>query len=265
MACAAGWLTGEAGRGYVGVIVGGGLFLLIGGLLARRPTDVEWPDWGPKPLALGLPTDAGALVGLLAERTTPEARILWEDCSGQLDCGWTALLPQTLGRGLIGGLDADGVLEHAVIGMRDGNLAGRPLAAWTDAELDGYCRRYNVGWVVCRTPVARERFGRWPGAERIPPPDPAKDWHLYSLRRPFSYVLKGQAREYHASTEGVTLADVVPENGEVVLSLHYQAGWRVRPGWVRLEREADPYDPIPLVRLKAPGPVARITLTWERP
>jgi hypothetical protein len=61
----------------------------------------------------------------------------------------------------------------------------------------------------------------------------------------------------------VVLTDVVPEDGVVVVSLHYHHGWRVRPGWVDVEREPDPYDPIPFLRLRMPGPVARVTLVWD--
>ena len=46
---------------------------------------------------------------------------------------------------------------------------------------------------------------------------------------------------------------MVPEDGKVVLSLHYQAGMKALPARVQVEREIDPYDPIPLVRLKVPG------------
>jgi hypothetical protein len=61
----------------------------------------------------------------------------------------------------------------------------------------------------------------------------------------------------------VVLEDVVPEDGIVVLSLHYQAGLRVSPSRVRLEREPDAFDPIPFLRLRVAGPVARLTLAWE--
>ena len=66
-----------------------------------------------------------------------------------------------------------------------------------------------------------------------------------------------------ADPERVVLANVVPEDGEVVLSLHYQKGMQVMPARVLLEPELDPRDPIPFVRLKVPGPVARVTLTWN--
>ena len=88
---------------------------------------------------------------------------------------------------------------------------------------------------------------------------------LYALQRPHSFVLKGQARDVTADRSGITLADVVPEQGELVLSLHYHEGLRARPSWIKVDREPDPYDPIPFVRLQMTAPAARVTLTWQRP
>ena len=85
------------------------------------------------------------------------------------------------------------------------------------------------------------------------------------MARPHSFALKGQATWLAADWEHVALGDVVPEDGKVVLSLHYQAGMQVSPGRVQLEKEPDPRDPIPFVRLRMPDPVTRITLTWEGP
>jgi hypothetical protein len=130
--------------------------------------------------------------------------------------------------------------------------------------LDAYARRYNIGCVVCASPIARDRFARWRAVEPLSIDNTAAEWRVFRVRRPLSYVLKGQARQFEADARHVTMCDVVPEDGEIVLSLHYQSGWQVRPSWVHIERELDPYDPIPFVRLRVPGPVGRVTLTWDR-
>jgi hypothetical protein len=170
-----------------------------------------------------------------------------------------------LGRAFIGGLDPDGILEHSSIGLRNGCLAGRPFAHWSHSELEDHCRRYNVGWIVCTTPAVRERVAAWPLAEAIPVPTPGDGWSVFALRRPHTYVLKGSARAFDADPRRITLADVIPDNGDVVLSVHYQSGWQARPAWVGVEREDDVTvtDSIPLIRLVLPGPVGRVTLTWE--
>ncbi len=257
------WFLSPGGRPYVGVAAGGGLFLLVSGVVAKRPTVPEVPNFGPPRLALGLPAEGLSLADTLRAVSTTDARILWEDLPGRADLGWAALLSHQLGRAFVGGFGPNLALEHATVALRNGFLAGRPLAAWSDQELDGYCRRYNVGWVVCSTAAARERFARWPVASTVTASGIPDGWQVFALRRPASYLLKGTARAFEADHRRITLADVAPDHGEVVLSLHYQQGWRARPAWVTVERELDPYDPIPLLRLRLPGPVGRITLTWE--
>jgi hypothetical protein len=50
----------------------------------------------------------------------------------------------------------------------------------------------------------------------------------------------------------------------VVLSLHYQEGFRITPSHIQAEREPDPDDPIPRLRLRVPSPTLRVTLTWGK-
>jgi hypothetical protein len=88
---------------------------------------------------------------------------------------------------------------------------------------------------------------------------------LFSLpRAPQGFILKGRAEWLAADSERIALGDVVPDGDEVVLSLHYQEGLRVLPSRVRIERELDPRDPIPFVRLRMSGPVTCLTLTWDK-
>ncbi|HJT76431.1 MAG TPA: hypothetical protein VJ739_04445, partial [Gemmataceae bacterium] len=221
---------------------------------------------GATPLVIGLNPERATIVETLKAQTTPEARILWEDRS---DPGpaprWTALLPVWTGRAFISGLDPDLCIEHAYASFADGVLVGRPVKEWSDVELDDFCRRYNIGWVVGWSPAAVQRFRSWQTAECVATLQDEGTGCLFRLNRPRSFALKGKATWRAADWHRITLADVVPENGQVVLSLHYQSGLQVAPGRVQIERELDPYDPIPFVRLRLPEPAARLTLTWEGP
>src|SRR5262249_786964 len=87
---------------------------------------------------------------------------------------------------------------------------------------------------------------------------------LFALKRRPSFALTGSARWIRADAHGILLGEVVPHEGRVVLSLHYQAGLQVSPSHVRIEREVDPRDPIPLVRLRLTEPASRVLLTWEK-
>jgi hypothetical protein len=247
--------------------------VLLGGLLAPVLTAVH-PYLGaladrwvhPVPLVVGLCPERAEVIAAVCEQTTPDARILWEDRSGPPQLPrWTALLPVWTGRAYLGGLDPEAGIEHAHAGFTDQLLMGRPVRDWSDARLVEYCRRYNIGWVVCWSPAAVARLHAWKDAEALATFQDGETGCLFRVKRPRSFALKGQAQWLGADWRRIALGDVVPEDGQVVLSLHYQAGLQVSPSRVRIERELDPYDPIPLVRLRLPGPVARVTLTWEGP
>jgi len=259
-------LTGGPWRGAIAVA---GLLAGVAFVGAPFLSDLDQHYAHGSPLALGLGPERQALVEELRVHTTVDARILWEDRpvpSGAAP--WTALLPvltrdEAGGRCFLGGLDPAGTIEHTQAGFTDQMLAGRPISQWKDEELHDYCRHYNVGWVVCWSPAALVRFSAWDEARREATLCDDGPGALFTLQRPHSFALKGQARWLNADCNHIALGDVVPENGRVVLSLHYQAGMRALPGRVQVEREIDPSDPIPFVRLRVPGPVTRVTLTWD--
>jgi hypothetical protein len=164
----------------------------------------------------------------------------------------------------LGGLDPDSSIEHSFASLVDQTLAGRPLSDWSDSELETFCRKYNVGWVVCWSPGAISRFRAWNQAEATTTLHDGEDGWLFTLR-PRSFALKGKAQLLSANSREIVLTDVVPDDGQLVLSFHYQAGLRASPGRVQVERETDPYDPIPFIRLRVPAPLSQVTLTWEDP
>ncbi len=246
-----------------------------GGYLARQ----DLADWAPRlvdpaPLRIGL-GEHQALVDAVRAATTTEARVLWEDHhSSPLAPQWTALLPLLTGRAYLGGLDAEAAIEHAAGGLVDGTLAGRPLTEWTDAELHEYCERYNVGWVACWSPHSQERFRRWAEAGQgrpLPSDGGADSGRLFTLDRKPHYALRGKANLLGADAQRIILSDVIPQREgpddhrpQVVLSLHYQAGMRVAPSRVHLERAEESPDSIPFIRLLVEDPVTRLTITWEK-
>lgn len=217
-------------------------------------------------LELGLGPDREALVQTICAKTTPAGRILIEDRPGRREAPrWTALLPQLTHRSYLGGIDPDGWIEHSFARLVDGTLAGRPVKDMTDADLEQFCHRYAVGWVLCWTPESITRFRAWKGAHAALPVADEGPGVLFTLQQP-SYVLRGRADLLYVNRQRLELANVVPEDGVVVLSQHFQAGIQVSPPRVQIEADkldADPDDPIPFIRLRVPGPTALITLTWD--
>ncbi len=217
------------------------------------------------PLLLGFDDNERDLIEHLRASTTAEARILWEDRGSQTtESRWTVLLPWLTERAFLGGLDPRGTIEHTAGGLVDQMLGGRGIEEWTDTELEDYCQRYNIGWVVCWSPRTIQRFARWKKAERCGPLTPTQNVQLFALKRPLSFVLRGKAVLQQADPAHICLRDVIPDNGVVVLSMHYQEGLVASPSRVHVERELDTKDLIPLIRLRVDRPVARVTLTWDR-
>jgi hypothetical protein len=258
---AAFWLTGSAWRGAALVALG---LTGAGVALADMVVALSERCAATAPLVIGLSPERRALVDTLRTHTTPEARILWEDrLSSRETSRWSALLPLLTGRVFVGGLDPDAGIEHVAAGLAEHTLVGRPIGSWTDGALEDYCRRYNVGWILCWSPATVTRIGSWHGAALTTEvPDGGT---LFTVQRQsHSYVLTGQAQLMHADCHHITLADVVPDKeGVVVLSLHYQSGMRASPSRVHIEPVPDRDDPIPFVRLRLSSPAARVTLTWE--
>jgi hypothetical protein len=258
------------GTSWAALAVVLGILLAVGIATPYSTADLTTRTYWTKPLAIGLGPERQKLVRTLITSTTAEARILWEDDPGpqrrpkQPPQRWTSLLPHLTGRFFLGGLDPSAGIEHAFASLVDQNLAGRHILRWTDEELEEFCRRYNVGWVVCWSRAARGRLRRWDRAELVKGLGDRRAGWLFRLKRPLSYALKGQARLVQADSQHITLADVVPEGGVVLLSFHHQAGLRASPSRVRVEREPDVNDPIAFIRLRVSGPVARLTLAWEK-
>jgi hypothetical protein len=241
----------------------GPLWLVVG--LAGLTYGLDLPRrWEVKPLTLGLGAERAEIVRTIRERSTPDGRILWEDrTEAGSRPGWTALLPELTQRPFLGGLSPDVHIDYLHARLADGRLMNRPVADWTDDELNRFFDRYNVTRVVCRTPDSLERFRKLPGAASVAE---FKDGQgtMFALDRRTSYVLRGRATVTQMDWKRVALSDLEPdENGVVVLSLHHHANWCVTPGYVSVECDVDVTDPVPMVRLRLPGPVARLTMVWK--
>jgi hypothetical protein len=223
-----------------------------------------------EPLVVGFTPEQRDLLTLLKQHTTPDARILWDETADdRAGWNWSALLPIYTDRSYLGGLDPHSGVEHSYCAMGGRQLSGRDLDAWTDADLETFCRWYNIGWVVARSPAVIERWGKCPMARPVARfTEGGLPVVLYALDRPRSFVLSGTATWESADSRRIVLTNVVPNaNGQVELSLHMLEGFRASPSYVQVQPLQDPTgrDPVHHVRLLVPGPVPRVTLTWENP
>ena len=210
-------------------------------------------------LPVGLSPEVQALCQTLVQQTTGAGRILWEESPGS--DAYSPLLARMTGRQFVGGLGPQAQIEHSTARLREGLLAGRPLEQWTDLELADFARRFNLGWIVCRSAAAKKRLQRWSVVESVLPlPEEAV---LLTLRRPLSYALVGKAQVIQTEPNLLTLAEVVPSDGVVVLSFHHHPRMVPSVDRVRVEREPHLYDGIPLLRLRLTAPLTRLSLRCD--
>jgi len=247
-------------------VLAGSLVLLGVGVFAHEDMQTLFKQsLRARPFRLGFTAEQETLVQTLRAATVADARILWEDRPNPHYPHWSALLAPSTERSFLGGLDPDAGVEHMYARLSNNMLAGRPLSEWSDEELAVFCDRYNIGYIVCWHPQTITRFCAWPKAEALMRIRESGEGWLFRVNRKPSFLLKGKAKVVQLDSQRIALHEVEPENGVVVLSLHHQEGWRVLPSSVRIEREIDPDDPIPFLRLRVPGPVMRLTLTWDEP
>ncbi len=217
----------------------------------------------PVPLAIGLNESQRALTQTIDRVTTPDSRILYESATeGETESRWSSLLPILTKRAYMGGLDPEARIEHGFANLVQRDLAGRPIERWRDEELANFMRRYNIGWIACRSQIVVNRFKAWSEAELIAGPEGTGGNWIFRLQ-PHSFILQGQARVVHADSRSIVLADLAP--GKIVLSMHYQTGMQVLPGQVQIEKDPDPNDPIPFIRLNVLEPVSRVVIYWREP
>jgi hypothetical protein len=235
-------------------------------LLTETPATLFERCRPAEPLEIGLGAERQETVHALIRYTSNDARILWEDRNrGRQASRWPALLPILTERSYIGGLDPDGFIEHSSICLTNQSLVDiGPIATAKDEELLEYCRRYNIRWVVAWSPAAIQRFEEWSLAEKRTPLIDGETGWLFEVKRTPNFALKGEADFLESDGHSIILGNVVPHNGEVIISLHYQASMRASPGRVQVERAKTGDDPIGFVRLRLVVPAARVTLSWDR-
>jgi hypothetical protein len=296
------WVGGVKGK--LATALMWGAMLGVWGIAERPLIGVYWAFFTlPWPLVVGVQPEMKELVDYLRDNTDLSARILFEDQLRMLEftdpetVHWTPLLPDLLepdSRMFIGGLYHMAFIKHhQMAAFGDFQLGNRPIDEWTLPEIEEYCRIYNVGWVVCWSPLSKFCFDRYPAAKRVatirryssdrPPPDNDHEWKsmvqragrdvaikymlegdrsyaIYRVERPRSYFLQGKGRIVAVGPNRVELADLKPDAGAVVVSLHWIDTWRADPP-SKLSPELVFPDPVEFVRIELPVAVDRLVLT----
>ena len=302
-----GWLARIVGGGRRGVVVAGLAWALaLGGWGALERGFFEASArslLAYRPMVVGLAPEAKRMVGWLKENTDISARVMFEDQLRLLEATdpesvhWTALLPFLLEpeqRLFIGGLYQTAFIKHHdMAAFGDFKLGDRSINEWSPEDLKTYCDRYNVGWVVCWSPLSRYWFDRFGLAKRVatlprystanrPVSTNEHEWKtmilssglevarrymsegegayaIYKVDRPHSYFLKGKGRVVSVGPNRVELADLEPEGGAVVLGMHWMDTWKCEENVV-LKPEVVEFDPVAFVRMEMGGAMRSVVL-----
>ena len=234
---------------------------------------------------------------------TARRRILFEDQlrlyedNDPESTHWSTLLPFLLKRDprqFIGGeYQMAFIRHHQFASFGDFQLGGRPIDLWTADQLRAYCHLYNIGWIVCWSPLSRLCFDQWGPAERVatlprhqsstraiadnPYVNEALTsrgglelaaryvregegrYVIYRVQRPHSFVLTGEGHVAKFDFNRIELADVVPSDGAVVIGLHWLDTWRTDPP-LPVDPVPVPMDPVPMVRISTSRPLKRLVL-----
>jgi hypothetical protein len=256
-----------------------------------------------RPLVAGLRTQMKTLVGWLQANTDSSARILFEDQLRLLEnrdpesTHWTPLLPFLLRpdqRLFIGGLYHSAfIAHHQLAAFGDFSLGPQSIDRWTPEALRAYCERFNIGCVVCWSPLSRFHFDCWAQAKRIAtlprfssPDQPVSgnehEWRaltalggkalaerymiegehtyvIYRVDRRHSYFLQGEGSVGAVDFNRIELTDVVPHDGAVIVGLHWLDTRRTEPP-LPIEPAPMDGDPVPFVRISTTQPIKRIVL-----
>ncbi|SIN98323.1 hypothetical protein SAMN05444166_1903 [Singulisphaera sp. GP187] len=210
---------------------------------------------------------------------------------------WTPLLPILLGRDkrlFIGGLyHMAFITNHQHTSFGDFHLGGRPIDTCSTEYLRAYCQLYNIGWAVCWSPLSRCCFDQWGQSQRVatlprfnspnkPISTNMQQWqaltrrvgierakqymtegegqyNIYRIDRPRSFFLSGEGHLADVALNRIELADTTPQDGALIISMHWLDTWRTDPP-LPLEPFYAPDDPVPFVRIVTTQSHKRIVL-----
>jgi hypothetical protein len=258
------WVTGRFFRQAAATI--GLASVAVGVVSYLRPDFVHWDDISlPRILARpALPCGNLGWLLELAKRSDHSARTLCESTdndAAEITSGFSVLLATHTP--VLVGSRTDG--EAVPWSFAGGHLSGRPFNDWTDDELARFFERWNVGWILCQSKETAARLGQYASAIRLSLRGVPDGIEVFAIDRKHRFVLKGQGQWLANADGSITLTDVIPEQGEVIVSLRYHSAWAVAAKPTVIEAEVDPYDPWPIMRLRLSEPVARLMLRRDRP
>lgn len=199
-------------------------------------------------------------VDRLKQHTTMDARILWEET--RENAAWSPLVAGCAERALVGGLGrAESVLiEPLQVRMVNGMFLSKPIDQWSTTDLEAFSRDWNIGWIAAFNAASAQRWMSLPGSVIVS--DLPQQGKLIRLARTVDYMREGQARISFEGSRRITFTQLQPVNGQMVISLHYHTPMRSLNSKAKLETWPQPFDGVPMLRIRMTEPMERLTIEW---
>ena len=191
----------------------------------------------------------------IEKNTDMSARIMMEDINkweGKTApygaSRFVGFLPAFTPRFLIGGPLPNAFIKHHYASFHDGIFLDKKLADYSDKELKEKLELYNIHWAVAWTEESKDRLRKFQFAI---PRARFEDLEVFEFQSLSSWFLAGNGL-MSADYDNIELKELKPENGVVVIKMHWLAGFKPEPE-CELFRVEVPGDPIGFIGLKKPA------------
>ena len=195
---------------------------------------------------MGVNPEVAAVRDWIIRSTDRSARVMVEDrgpitpiFGGSYPLAYMAMATN---RELIGGPHWAYYLIQHYADLSGITLFGRDVRTWPGPELAGEMARFNVGWVVARSPLVLQLFDRFP--DLFVPLGRAGEFHCWRFVGAHGFMLEDHFR--------LSVIGAKTERGRVVLSYHWHPFLRVDPPR-RLFRAMLGHDPVGFIGVEGEG------------
>ena len=198
------------------------------------------------------PTGRG-LLDWLAQHTDASGRLLHEE-TDRLSHRYygthlPALIPLVAGVPLANGPAPHALLKNNYLRFIAGTFRGKRLGQVDRAELSRHLALYNVQWVLCWSPAAKQYFERHP---QVSPLATYDKFSLYQVELEPTYFVQGSGR-ITARENRLELDQIVPRDGAITIKYHWLETLRTDPPR-RIETVWFLDDPVPFIKVLDPPP-----------
>lgn len=216
------------------------------------------------PLTSQWPGKVRELRAWLEQNTDRSARIMMEDINrwqGQSapfgPSRFVGIFPALVPRFLIGGPLPNAFIRHHFASFHDGRFLDMPIDEYDDRKLLDKISLYNIRWAVAWNRHSRQRLHNFPLAKSMAKFD---DIEVFEFDVEPNWFLLGTG-ELKADYDRIELKNLQPENGKVVLKMHWLDGFRPEPA-CKMFRYETGGDPIGFIGLL--NPASEVVLEYER-